>query len=135
LPSHPEDISNWDGIIMRSPQTGKLHEYKFIGPDQGEAYLNLNEKLIADDPSALHQGAVLGMGIAAISTAHAKSYIENGTLIRILPEWYADLGETNLYFSSKKHMPAKTRCFIDFIVSKFEQLKINEQLSAHKLGK
>ena len=41
------------------------------------------------------------MGIAAISTAHAKSYIENGTLIRILPEWYADLGETNLYFSSK----------------------------------
>lgn len=64
------------------------------------------------------------MGIAAISTAHAKSYIENGTLIRILPEWYADLGETNLYFSSKKHMPAKTRCFIDFIVSKFEQLKL-----------
>ncbi len=120
---------------MRSPQTGKLHEYKFLGPNSEQAYLNLNEKLVADDPSALHQGAALGMGIAAISTAHAKSYIANGTLTRILPDWYADLGETNLYFSSKKHMPAKTRCFIDFLVEKFEELKISEQLSAHTMGK
>lgn len=135
LPRHPQDISGWDGIIMRSPQTGKLHEYKFLGPNSEQAYLSLNEKLVADDPSALHQGAALGMGIAAISTAHAKSYIANGTLIRILPDWYADLGETNLYFSSKKHMPAKTRCFIDFLVEKFEELKISEQLSAHTMGK
>ncbi len=32
-------------------------------------------------------------------------------------------------------MPAKTRCFIDFLVEKFEELKISEQLSAHTMGK
>ena len=134
-PNHPAQISEWDGIVMKSPQTGKLHEYQFTGPNEQEFYLNLNEKLIADDPSALHQGAALGLGVAAISTAHARKYIEDGTLIRILPDWYADLGNTNLYFSSKKHMPAKTRCFIDFIALKFEQLKLNQQLSALNMGK
>jgi DNA-binding transcriptional LysR family regulator len=127
---HPDQLRGLPGLAMRSPQSGKLHHYQLRGPKGEEHTLNLNSKFIADEPEALTQAAVLGMGVAAVAVPHAMAYLKSGALVRLLPEWFADLGKINLYFSSNKLMPAKTRAFIDYIVAEFDERDFNQHFSS-----
>ncbi|WP_337842475.1 LysR family transcriptional regulator [Rheinheimera sp.] len=127
-PSHPAELSQWPAVQMRSPQSGKLHQYGFKGPAGETVTPILNARFIADDPDALTRAALLGMGVAALAMPHAVAHLQSGRLVRVLPDWYADLGSINLYFSSHPAgaslMPAKTRVFIDYLVAEFERLHL-----------
>ncbi|AHK17745.1 hypothetical protein R615_13030 [Thalassolituus oleivorans R6-15] len=46
-------------------------------------------------------------------------------------EWFVGLGNINLYFSSNKLMPAKTRDFIDYIVAEFDERDLEQHFSAN----
>lgn len=48
----------------------------------------------------------------------------------ILPGWYADTGPVEIYFLQSRLLPAKTRAFVDFIVTAFRRDKLAEQLLA-----
>lgn len=130
--SHPDQLRDMPGLVMRSPQSGKLHHYYFRGPAGADCSLDLNPRFIADDPEALTRAAVMGMGIAAVAMPHAKVHLQSGALVRLLPEWYADLGSIHLYFASNKLMPAKTRAFIDYLTNEFETRELSKQFSADR---
>ncbi len=127
---HPAQLRELPGLVMRSPQSGKLHHYRFRGPQGEDVVLDLNARFVADDPEALTQAAVLGMGVAALAVPHAKVHLQSGALVRLLPDWYADLGSIHLYFASNKLMPAKTRVFIDYLTAEFESGALAQQFSA-----
>ena len=127
---HPAQLRELPGLVMRSPQSGKLHHYHFRGPQGEDVVLDLNARFVADDPEALTQAAVLGMGVAALAVPHAKVHLQSGALVRLLPDWYADLGSIHLYFASNKLMPAKTRAFIDYLTAEFESRALAQQFSA-----
>ena len=40
-------------------------------------------------------------------------------MVRLLPDWYVDVGALSLYFTNQKLLPAKTRAFVDFITESF----------------
>jgi DNA-binding transcriptional LysR family regulator len=61
---------------------------------------------------------------------HALKYLESGSLVRVLPDWYTEHTVISLYFSAKKLMPAKTRVFVDFIVEKFKTQQLSKKWSA-----
>ena len=126
----PAQLRELPGLVMRSPQSGKLHHYHFRGPQGEDVVLDLNARFVADDPEALTQAAVLGMGVAALAVPHAKVHLQSGALVRLLPDWYADLGSIHLYFASNKLMPAKTRAFIDYLTAEFESRALAQQFSA-----
>ncbi|MGY2437909.1 LysR substrate-binding domain-containing protein [Escherichia coli] len=45
-----------------------------------------------------------------------------GRLVPILSDWSLPRLEINLVYPSRRHLPAKTRVFIDFIVKEFQHL-------------
>jgi DNA-binding transcriptional LysR family regulator len=53
----------------------------------------------------------------------------SGALVRVVPDWYADLGKLSLYHSSRT-LPAKTRVFIDFIAEQFQKQRLARRFSA-----
>ena len=55
--------------------------------------------------------------------------LRQGTLVRLLPEWYVDAGMISLYYPSRAQLPAKTRAFVDFVVEVFEREALASQLS------
>jgi DNA-binding transcriptional LysR family regulator len=130
-PSHPSELSHWPAVQMRSPQSGKLHQYGFKGPAGETVTPVLDARFIADDPDALTRAALMGMGVAALAKPHAVAHLQSGRLVRILPEWYADLGSISIYFRShptgSSLMPAKTRVFIDYLIAEFERLGLPAQ--------
>ena len=55
-----------------------------------EMAVPLKATIAFDDPEAMCQAAVLGLGVTQIAMAHALRHLESGALVRLVPQWYAD---------------------------------------------
>ncbi|MFZ6640573.1 LysR family transcriptional regulator [Undibacterium sp. TC4M20W] len=130
MPTKPADLAHLDGIMRRSPQSGRLRSWTLRNAAGEEAHMELKTRIIMDDPEAMCRAALLDLGVAMVPRLHALPYLESGTLLRLLPSWYADIGPISLYYSSSKLMPAKTRLFVDFILMRFRELDIAGKFSA-----
>jgi DNA-binding transcriptional LysR family regulator len=68
----------------------------------------------------MREAARLGLGVSVIALFDVLPDLERGDLIRLLPDWYADVGVISLYYASRTLISAKTRIFVDFIMNSFE---------------
>ncbi|WP_105419906.1 LysR family transcriptional regulator [Neorhizobium sp. T25_27] len=129
MPAHPADLANLDGIHMRSSNTGRIRQWVMRNAGGDEVPVALREKMVLNDPAAIAHAASLGLGVAMIAMPDALSYMENGTLVRLLPDWYADIGPISIYYASKTLLPAKTRVFIDFVIEHFRRERLAERFA------
>ncbi len=119
MPQHPRDLLPLSGIVRRSPGSGRLRSWLLAHANGEQALAEHKITAIFDDPEAMADAAVLGLGIALIPGPHTSAHLASGKLIRLLPEWRAETGPLFMYYSNKKLLPAKTRVFVDFIVEQF----------------
>jgi len=126
----PEDLAACDGILIRSPQTGRIRSWPLRNRANEQRPVSLKTRMTLSDPGTACLAASLGQGIALVSLPHAAPYLRDGRLLRLLPDWYVDGGSLSLYFPAQKILPAKTRVFIDFVVEHFRREKLMERLSA-----
>lgn len=129
MPAHPADLSNLDGIHMRSSNTGRIRQWVMRNAGGDEVPVALREKMVLNDPAAIAHAASLGLGVAMIAMPDALSYMESGTLVRLLPDWYADIGPISIYYASRTLLPAKTRVFVDFVVEHFRKERLAERFA------
>ncbi|WP_282340850.1 substrate binding domain-containing protein, partial [Pseudomonas sp. PS02288] len=129
-PRHPQDLAALDGILIRSPQTGRIRTWPLRTRDNQQAPVTLKPRMTLSDPGAACLAASLGYGVALVSLPHAAAYLNDGRLRRVLPEWYVDGGALSLYFPAQRILPAKTRAFVDFVVEHFRRAGLAGQLSA-----
>ncbi|PTL75534.1 LysR family transcriptional regulator [Vitiosangium sp. GDMCC 1.1324] len=129
-PTTPADLASFDGIVMRSPQSGRLRSWALRNAAGEPFTVELKPRVVLDDPEALARSAVMGLGVALVVMPHALPYLESGELVRLLPGWYADAGPISLYFASQKLLPAKTRAFVDFVVDQFRRQRLAKRFSA-----
>jgi DNA-binding transcriptional LysR family regulator len=127
----PADLAQHDGILIRSPQTGRVRSWPLRTRDDRQAVFELKLRMAMSDPEAACHAAMQGLGVTLVSTVHALPHLKRGTLERVLPDWYVDTGSLSLYFSAQKLLPAKTRVFVDFIVERFRQQELAEQFNAN----
>jgi DNA-binding transcriptional LysR family regulator len=116
LPRHPADLAGWEGIARRSAESGRLRDYLLRNGTGEEALAEFRSVAIFDDPEAMAQAAGLGLGVALLPAPHAAPLLESGRLVRLLPDWYAEVGPLSIYYSSKQLLPAKTRAFVDYVI-------------------
>lgn len=132
---HPDQLKDHAGIYIRSPQTGRIRPWALINGkntrSKEQMPINMPVRMTMSDPAASLEAAEQGLGIAVISMPNALPYLECGTVVRVLPDWYVDAGALSLYFSAQKLLPAKTRVFVDFIVAHFRKHKLAEKFSAY----
>jgi DNA-binding transcriptional LysR family regulator len=91
----------------------------------------LPETVVINEPGAIREAARLGLGIALLAVAEVLSELEDGRLIRLLPDWYADDGGISVYYASRSFLPAKTRVFIDWIDAAFKENRLPERFNGH----
>jgi DNA-binding transcriptional LysR family regulator len=126
----PADLAERDGILVRSPQTGRVRAWPLRNRAGQQAPVLLRQHITMSDSEAVCRIAEMGMGIGLASLPHAVSYLESGRLLRVLPDWYVDGGMLALYFPAQNLLPAKTRAFVDFIVAHFREQKLAQRFSA-----
>lgn len=129
-PLVPHDLKEHDGILLRSPSNGRIRAWSLRNPSGEHAPVELRTRVIIDDPESVCRCALLGLGIAFVATLNAVQHLRNGTLVRLLPDWHADIGPISLYFSGRRQLPAKTRAFVDYIVAECRRRELARLLSA-----
>jgi len=119
-PRHPDDLAALDGIVRRSSRSGRINHYALRNAAGDAAVAEPRPRIVFDDPEAMCQACVMGLGVALLPMAFAAPWLLNGALVRLLPGWSADGGPISLYYASKTLLPARTRVFVDFVVAEFE---------------
>lgn len=128
-PADPAGLSAFSGIVMRSSRTGRVPQRIMRDAAGNEMPVVLNETITFNDPIATGAAALQGLGVALIAVPEALPHLERGTLVRLLPRWYADLGPISLYYASRTLLPAKTRVFVDFVADAFRRQRLAERFA------
>ncbi len=129
-PSVPPDLASFDGIVMRPSRTRRVLNRPMRNAASKQMDAPLQPTIVFDDPQAMRQAAVLGLGVTQIVVPDALPFLASGALVRLLPDWYVDAGSISIYYPSRALMPAKTRVFIDFIVETFRRARMAERFAA-----
>lgn len=104
----PQVLQRHDGILIRSPQTGRVRSWPLTSRWQVQQPMQLRQAMTMSDSDAACAVAEQGLGIALVSLPFAVPYLRGGRLRRVLPDWYVDDGHISLYFAEHKLMPGKT---------------------------
>jgi DNA-binding transcriptional LysR family regulator len=75
---------------------------------------------VINEPSALRNAAVAGLGLALLPDRLAAPNEQDGTLQRVLSLWAGPVAELNAVFARDRVMPPKVRSFIDFLVERLD---------------
>ncbi|MDM0026324.1 LysR family transcriptional regulator [Variovorax saccharolyticus] len=125
----PAALAGLDGIVMRSPRTGRVRQWMMRNAAGIEMPAVLDEKIVVSDPAAMCRAAQLGLGVALVAVPDALALLESGALVRLAPKWYADAGSISLYYASRSLVPGKTRAFIDFVIDAFRRERLAQRFA------
>ena len=129
MPADPSQLEAFDGIALRLGHTGRIRERIMRNVEGKEMSARIKESIVFDDPEAMCRAAVLGIGVTLIAVPHALPHLESGALIRLVPNWYADLGPISIYYATRTLVPAKTRVFVDFVIDAFKRQRLAERFA------
>jgi DNA-binding transcriptional LysR family regulator len=86
--------------------------------------------LEANDGQVLRAAALAHLGILVQPRYIVHDDIVAGRLVPVLDEWDLPRLTINLAYQSRQHLPAKVRCFIDFIVEHFTRMDYERKWTA-----
>ena len=72
-------------------------------------------RVAVPDPLVRYRLALEGFGIAKLGQAEAASDVEQGKLVRILPEWEPEPLELFVLYPARGSAPPKVKVFLDFL--------------------
>ncbi len=121
-PQHPSELVNHDSMVPSFLREVVWHRGPF-GDDepQGESVTLVpgHSALSTVHTDTMYAAALAGLGITGLPSFVAEDALLEHALERVLPQWH--LLTTTLYagMPTRKHVPARTRAFVDFLVTTF----------------
>lgn len=112
-PKKVADLAQHDCIRFRFPSTDVIFRWELL--DEGKPVeVEVGGPLIVNDPAATVACAVDGLGLGYVFESSAHEALAAGKLKRVLPTACPTLPGLHIYFPSRRQLPMKLRCFIDF---------------------
>jgi DNA-binding transcriptional LysR family regulator len=121
-PSHPDEMENSHHRIVgfKWARTGKPLPYAMRRDDER---INVHGRYVIalDDGNAYLAAGLAGMGIIWLPDYMAKLHLASGELLPLFQDWRLDSMPMYLAFPPNRHVSAKLRVFIDWIVELMAQ--------------
>jgi len=114
-PATPEDLLAHDCLHFTHHSGGT--DWRFDGP-QGPVTVRAPARLQANSGLALREAALAGLGILRSPLFTVAEDLRAGRLLSLLPDYV--LPPVNIYavFPEGRHVPAKSRLFVDFLAAR-----------------
>ena len=122
-PQHPHDLAGHDSMVPSFLREVVWHRGAWAEDDEsvGESVsvVPSNSALNTVHTDTMYAAALAGLGITGLPSFVAEDALMEHALERVLPQWH--LLSTTLYAAmpTRKHVPARTRAFVDFLVATF----------------
>lgn len=85
-----------------------------------ERTVRVNAGFTSNNGLVLHQAALRGLGIVYSTTFLAWRDLQEGTLVRVLPEWELPLNDLTALYPASGQLSPKVRALIDFLVEEYQ---------------
>lgn len=121
-PQHPKDMDGHETMVPPFLRELTFHTGA-RGDDEppGESVTLMPKRsgLSTIHTDTMYAAALAGLGITGLPSFVAEDALMENALERVLPQWH--LFTTTLYagMPTRKHVPARTRVFVDFLVKTF----------------
>ena len=118
-PKTPQDLTRHNCLVA-SWEHGFAMTWEYKSPTGKRGSVRVTGRYACDNWEVLREWAVAGLGVALKSTWDVRRQLEEGALIPLLPgyDFGTDVGIYAVY-PHRRHLPAKTRVFIDFLAESF----------------
>ena len=118
-PKSPQELTKHNCLIATWDQ-GLAMNWEYKSPVGKRSSVRVTGRYACDNWEVLREWAVAGLGVALKSTWDVRKHLEDGTLVPLLPgyDFGTDVGIYAVY-PHRRHLPAKTRVFIDFLAESF----------------
>lgn len=81
--------------------------------------VRVQTRVSVPDPSIIHQLTLAGVGVALLSQGVGRHDVDQGLLVRLLPDWEPDPVELCALYSSRLSASPNLRAFLEFLRSHF----------------
>ncbi|SDH32182.1 LysR family transcriptional regulator [Pseudomonas panipatensis] len=117
VPLHPRDLENSQQRIVGYlwARTGKPLSY-VMNKDDETVQVHGRPVLTVDDGNAYLAAGIAGMGILRLPRYMAVDAVARGELVELFGDWTMESMPLYLAFPPNRHVSAKLRVFIDWIV-------------------
>lgn len=116
-PRHPSDLQKGHRCVLhRDPATGRHFPWEFL---QGRKLVtpDISGQLMVNTGSLLVEACLGGYGVAQFLQLYMKTFLADGRLVQVLPDWAEETYPLYAYHHSPKLITAKVRVFLDFVKS------------------
>jgi DNA-binding transcriptional LysR family regulator len=112
-PKTPEDVPGFPtlGHIDRPG----LDRWTLVNAAGDERAVVHEPRLSASTFPILRQAAIDGLGIAILPEYSSRELLEEGRLVRVLPDWASREGILHMVFTSRRGLLPGVRAVIDFL--------------------
>jgi DNA-binding transcriptional LysR family regulator len=114
-PNTPDDLARHNCLA-----TDFTMNWDYRGPDGEPGSVRVSGRYACDNWEVLREWAVAGLGIALKSTWDVRRHLEDGSLVSLVPGYtFASGVAIYAVYPHRRHLPAKTRAFIEFLAESF----------------
>lgn len=113
-PPAPAALEAHDGLLVALSET----TWELRHPSGATAAIAPQPRFVADESVLLLQAARAGLGIACLPASLCRPHLEQGALLRVLPEWTARGVTTTLLLPPRRAVLPSVRTVADFLVAR-----------------
>ena len=115
-PRTPDDLAQHNCLTT----TDFAMNWDYRDPDGKPGSARVTGRYACDNWEVLREWALAGLGVALKSTWDVRRHLEDGSLVSLLPG-YTFATDVAIYavYPHRRHLPAKTRAFIEFLAESF----------------
>jgi DNA-binding transcriptional LysR family regulator len=116
-PTSLDDLDDHECLLYSYQRTGA--SWPLRGPDGTEKLVRVDGRFRANNGDALLEAARCGIGLAFLPDFITAGALERGELVTVLDEWVDDRPAIWALYPHTRHLSAKVRLYIDFLVERF----------------
>jgi len=119
-PVHPSNLeSDHEFVRYFLPGSNRRRPLEFI---KGEERITIDGhcSVGVNDSNAFLAAGLAGLGVMQILAFIAKPHLESGALVPLLEEWSPEPRPIYIVYSPNRHLSARVRVFVEWLVELFE---------------
>ena len=122
LPTHPGELEASGHRLVGFSWSRARRVFPRVMQRDGESiHVQGRHALVVDDGNAYLSAGLAGIGVLWLPAYMADMHVERGELVRLFADWQQDLMPMYIAFPPNRHVSAKLRVFIDWIVELMAQ--------------
>lgn len=116
-PKRPADLASHDFLLYTLLARSNHLEMENAKGEREE--VELRARMYCNNADAMLESLAAGLGLALVPDFICSSHLKSGNLVRALPDWTVEPLTLHVIYPHSRHVTAKVRAFVDFMVEKF----------------